>query len=104
MSHKELEKPLSAELPGKGTDDKNNEEDKPTQGSSFNAKILREIVYFVLIIMFIGVGTMFIAVVTLYIQSFHEKSSSYEDLKDQILLQNQKIDNLTEQLKTKKLP
>lgn len=73
-------------------------EEEPTSGNAFTVKILKDVVYYVLIIMFIGVGTMFIATVTLFVQSFNSKQASYENLSNQVTSQNAKIDTLTQSL------
>lgn len=48
-----------------------------------------------LIVLFIGFAALFGTIATLVISHFDSSHASYEDLKDQVQSQNDKIDNLT---------
>src|SRR3989344_5226304 len=80
--------------PTGGKKPKPKEEKEPTTGDTWTVKILKDIVYFVLAVMFMGVLAMLVATITLYIQSFNSKQATYQSLVD-------KVNTLIEQNNTK---
>ena len=64
-------------------------------------KFIRDVVYFILAVLFVGFLTALISVITIWVQSLKEKSASYEELKTQIIQQRNDIDIITKGLQVK---
>ncbi len=69
-------------------------EKQPTGGQTFEIKLLKDVVYVLLLVMFIGFAGMFVATSAMLWSAWKDKQGSYESLKDKILEQNYKIDEL----------
>lgn len=74
---------------------------KPVEGEPAEQKFVRDVVYYLVIILFIGFATTFLAAGTLLWQAWTQKAATYQDLVNQVNSENQKIDNLTQQLQKK---
>jgi hypothetical protein len=63
-------------------------------GESTRQKFVEDIIFFIIVVMFIGFATMFVAVGLMFITAFNEDYVSQEQLRDKIVESNAKIDLL----------
>ena len=77
-------------------------ENKPSaqEGVSPSQKMMQDIVFAVVIVLLVGVAGSLIAVGAMLQSYLASKQATYEDLKNQVLLQNFKIDILSDNLNT----
>lgn len=78
----ESEKPSTA-IPAPGNEEKKQEKE-PISGDAWTVKLMKDTVYFLLAVLFIGFAGMFVATTSMLIDSFKAKQGSYEALMEKL--------------------
>ncbi len=72
--------------------------EKPTEGEPASTKFVRDVVFYLVIILFIGFAATFVAAAAMLVDSWRSDKASNEELIKEISASNAKIDILTNEI------